>query len=69
MRQPTLYAKLMEFRNDEPRRELYEFVEKRTRALTGDLAEELVEQLRKAYTAGVVDGFQQGIAAAAENDE
>lgn len=61
--QPTIYARLMEFRLDAPRRELYEFVEKRVRALTGDLAEELVEQLRKAYQAGVSDGFQQGVAA------
>lgn len=61
-RQPTIYAKLMEVANAEPKRQLREFIEKRTTALTGDLATELSEQLRKAYQAGVVDGFQQGVA-------
>jgi hypothetical protein len=56
---PSLYAGLMQFALDEPRREIRKFVAKRTDALVGDMAEEFCEQLRLAYIAGVADGYRE----------
>lgn len=60
MREPTLYAKLMDVACDQPRRDLHAHF--RQRAASD--ADAVAGLLAKAYAEGVRDGFAQGVAAA-----
>lgn len=61
---PTIYAQLMDAATDMPRRELKKAVEGFLRGGLDGLVTHFEEQLRKAYMAGVADGFAQGVATA-----
>lgn len=63
---PTIYASLLDKALLRPLPEWREAVERISAGYALSLADAGTEQLRKAYVAGVCDGFAQGVAAEAE---
>jgi hypothetical protein len=69
MNGPTIYARLMDLATDQPVHELTEELARQFRPLESSLADEFAEQLRRAYRAGVTDGFRQGLEQLSPEDD
>lgn len=63
---PNLYATLVDAASNTPAKNIEENLVERFNALALGLAPELTQAFREVYTAGVRDGFVQGVAAASE---
>ena len=63
MTEPTIYARLLDDRLNEPRHNLRREIDSVARRALDTLAPYFEDQLRRAYMAGVSDGFAQGVAA------
>ena len=57
----TIYARLMDFATTEPERELRSEVQKATNGFTAKLTDQYAEAMRKAYAAGVADGYRDAL--------
>lgn len=64
---PSLYATLVDRASGEAAKNVEEVLIDRFESMARGLVPELTESLRTVYTAGVNDGFIQGVAAASED--